>query len=65
MSYNIKGVDSAVYVTKQATKNIGLKDDSVRFYKRDHSIILKQNDQEGPIIFHLDKREWVIVQAEF
>ena len=51
--------------TKQATKAIDLKEDSVRFYKTDHSKILKRDDQKGPIVFHLDKREWATVQDEF
>ena len=26
---------------------------------------MKQNDQKGPIVVHLDKREWAAVQKEF
>ena len=65
LSYNITGVDSAVSITKQVTKDIDLKEDSVRCYKTDHSKILKRNDQKGPFIIHLDKREWATVQDEF
>ena len=61
LSYNIKGVDSAVSITKQVIKDIDLKEDSVRCYNTDHSKILKRNDQKGPIIVHLDKREWATV----
>ena len=32
---------------------------------RQYTKILKLNDQKGPIIVHLDKREWGIVQDEF
>ena len=41
VSYDITGVDSAVYITKQVTKAIKLKEDSVRCYKTDHSKILR------------------------
>ena len=34
-------------------------------YQTDHSKILKRNDQNGPIIVHLDKHELAIVQDEF
>ena len=37
MSYNITGAESAMSVTKQATKAIDLKEDSVTYYKTDHS----------------------------
>ena len=37
----------------------------MRCYKTDHSKILKRNDQKGPIIVNLDKREWLTVQDEF
>ena len=57
VSYNLTGVDSAVSIQKQVTKAIDLKEDSVRCYKTDHSKISKRNDQKGPIIVHLDKRE--------
>ena len=63
MSYNITGVDSAVPVTKRTTKAINLNEESVK--QDDHSKILKQNDQKGPIVVHLDKREWATVQEEF
>ena len=67
VSYNITGVDSAVSVTKQTTKAIDLKEESARTNKKedDHSKILKRNDQKGPIVVHLDKREWATVQDEF
>ena len=65
VSYNITGVESAVSITKQVTKAIKLKEDSVRCCKTDHSKILQRNDQKGPIIVYLDKREWAIVQDEF
>ena len=65
VSYNIMGAESAMSVTKQATKAIDLKEDSVRYYKTDHSKILKRNDQKGPIIVHLDKHEWATIQDEF
>ena len=65
MSYNITGAESTMSVTKQATKAIDLKEDSVRYYKTDHSKILKRNDQKGPIVVHLDKREWATIQDEF
>ena len=65
VSYNITGVDSTVSITKQVTKAIDLKEDSVRCYKIDHSKILKRNDQKVPIIVHLDKRELATVQDEF
>ena len=65
MSYNIMGTESTMSVTKQATKAIDLKEDSVRYYKTDHSKILKRNDQKGPIVVHLDKREWATIQDEF
>ena len=52
-------------ITKQVTKAIDLKEDSVRCYKVHHSKILKQNDQKGPIIVQLDKRERSTVQDEF
>ena len=65
VSYNITGVhvDSAVPVTKQTTEAIDLKEDSVK--EDDHSKILKRNDQNGPIVVHLDKRKWATVQDEF
>ena len=63
VSYNITGVDSAVPVTKQTTKGIDLNEESVK--EDDHSKILKRNDQKGPIVVHLDKREWATVQDEF
>ena len=67
VSYNITGVDSVVPVTKRTTKGIDLIEESVRTYKTedDHSKILKQNDQKGPIVVRLDKREWSTVQEEF
>ena len=65
VSYNITGAESAMSVTKQATKAIDLKEDSVRYYKTDHFKILKRNDQKGPIVIHLDKREWATIQDEF
>ena len=65
MSYNITRAESARSVTKQATKAIDLKEDSVRYYKTDHSKISKRNDQKGPIVVHLDKREWATIQDEF
>ena len=52
-------------VTKQATKAINLKEDSVRYYKTDHSKILKRNDQKGPIVIQLGKREWANIQDVF
>ena len=52
-------------VTKQATRAIDLKEDRVRYYKTEHSKILKRNDQKGPIVVHLDKREWATIQDEF
>ena len=52
-------------ITKQLTKAIDLKEDSLRCYKTDHSKILKRNNQKGPIIIHLDKREWATVEDEF
>ena len=63
--YNITRAESAMSVTKQATKAIELKEDSVRYYKTDHSKILKRNDQKGPIVIHLDKCEWATIQEEF
>ena len=33
--YNITGAESAIFVTKQATKAIDLKEDSLRYYKTD------------------------------
>ena len=56
VSYNITGVDSAVSITKQVTKAIDLKEDSVRCYKTDHSKILKRNDQKVPSSFTWTKR---------
>ena len=47
VSYNITGDDSAVPVTKRATKAINLNEESVK--EDDHSKILKRNDQEGPL----------------
>ena len=63
VSYNITGVDSAVPVTKRKTKGIDLNEESDRTYKTEdeHFKILKQNDQKGPIVVHLDKRKWAIV----
>ena len=63
VSYNLTRVDSAVPVTKQTIKGIDLNEESVK--ENDHSKILKRNDQKGPIIVHLDKREWATVQDEF
>ena len=37
----------------------------MRCYKTDVSKILKPNDQKGPIIVHLDKRELATVQDKF
>ena len=65
MFYNITGAESAISVTKQATKAINLKEDSVRYYKTDHIKILKRNDQKGPIVVQLDKREWATIQDVF
>lgn len=67
VSYNITGVGSAVPVTKRMTKAIDLNEESARTYNTedDHSKILKRNDQKGPIIVRLDKREWTTVQEEF
>ena len=67
VSYNITEDDSAVPVTKQTTKAIDLNEESARTYEKedDHSKILKKNDQKGPIVVHLDKREWATVQFEF
>ena len=61
VSFNITGAESAMSFTKQAIKAINLKEDSVRNYKTDHSKILKRNDQKGPIVVHLDKREWATI----
>ena len=63
VSYNVTGVDSAVPVTKRTTKAIDLHEESVK--GDDHSKILTRNDQKGPIVVHLDKREWATVQEEF
>ena len=63
VSYTIAGDDSAVPVTKWATKAIDLNEESVK--EDDHSKILKRNDQKGPIVVHLAKREWAAVQEEF
>ena len=63
VSYNKTGDDSVVPVTKQTTKAIDLNEESARTY--DHSKILKRNDQKGPIVVHLDKREWATVQDKF
>ena len=57
VSYNI----SVVSITKQVTKAIKLKEDSVRCCKTDHSNLLQRNDQKGPIIVYLDKSEWAII----
>ena len=67
VSYTIAGDDSAVPVTKWATKAINLNEESIRTYEKedDHSKILKRNDKKGPIVVHLDKREWAAVQDEF
>ena len=67
MSYTIAGDDSAVPVTKRMIKAIELNEESAKTYEKedDHSKILKRNDQKGPIIVHLDKREWTAVQDEF
>ena len=65
VSYNITGADSAMSVTKQATKAVDLKEDGVRYYNTDHSKILKRNDQKGPIVVHLDKQDWASGQDEF
>ena len=51
VSYNITGAESAMSVIKQATKAIDLKEDSVRYYKTDHSKTLKRNDQKVPSSF--------------
>ena len=61
--YTIAGDDSAVPVTKLATKAIDLNEESVK--EDDHSKILKRNDQKGPNVVHLDKRKWAAVQEEF
>ena len=67
VSYNITEDDSAMSVTKQMTKAIDLNEESARSYKKedDHSKILKRNDQNGPIVVHLDKRKWATVKEEF
>ena len=67
VSYNITGVDSAVPVTKRTTKGFDLNEESARTCKTedDHSKILKRNDQTGPIVFRLGKREWTTVQEQF
>ena len=67
VSYNITGDDSVVPVTKRTTKAIDLNEESARTYEKenDHFKILKQNDQKGPIVVHLDKREWATVQDTF
>ena len=67
VSYNISGDDSIVPVTKQTTKVIDLNEKSARYYEKgdNHSKILKRNDQNGPIVVHLDKRDWTTVQEEF
>ena len=67
VSYNITGVDSVVPVTKRTTNAINLNEESARSYNKedDHSKILKRNDQNGPIVVHLDKRDWATVQEEF
>ena len=65
VSYNITGAESEMSVTKQANKAIDLKEDSVRYYKTNHSKILKRNVKKGPIFVHLDKREWATIQDEF
>ena len=67
VSYTIAEDDSAVPVTKWATKAIDLNEESTRTYEKedDHSKILERNDQKGPIVVHLDKREWAAVQEEF
>ena len=67
VSYNITGGDSVVPVTKQTTKTIDLNEESASTYEKedDHSKILKRKDQKGPIVVHLDKREWATVQDEF
>ena len=51
MSYNITGAESAISVTKQATKAIDLKEDSVKYYKTDHSKILKEMIKKVPSSF--------------
>ena len=67
VSYNITGDDNAMSVTKQMTKAIDLDEESARTHEKedDHSKILKRNDKKGPIVVHLDKREWATVQGEF
>ena len=67
VSYNITRDDSVVPVTKQTTKAIDLNKESARTYEKenDHSKILKRNDQNGPIVIHLDKRDSATVQEEF
>ena len=67
MSYNVRGVDSAVPVTKRTTKGIDLNEESAKSYttEDDHYKILKRNDQKGPIVVYLDKQEWATVQEEF
>ena len=67
VSYNITGDDSVVPVTKRTTKAIDLNEESARTYEKenDHSKIMKRNDQKGPIVVHLDKRDWATVQEEF
>ena len=51
VSYNITGAESAMSVTKQATKAIHLKEDSVRYYKTDHFKILKEMIKKVPSSF--------------
>ena len=65
--YLITGDDSVVPVTRRTIKAIDLNEESARTYEKenDHSKILKRNDQKGPIVVHLDKREWATVQEEF
>ena len=41
VSYNISGVDRTVSITKQMTKALDLKEDSVRCYKTNHSQNIK------------------------
>ena len=66
VSYNIKGYDSAVSVTKQTTTGIDLNEETARTYKKedDNSKILKLNAKKGPIVVGLDKRKWSTVQEE-
>ena len=59
------GVDSAVSIRKQVTKDIDLKEDNVRCYKTEHSKILKRNDKKAPSSFTRTNASGLLFKMNF